>query len=371
MFPTADDGKIIDTDDCINKSIEMIDSIDTRVLRGLDLNLLPIFAALLRERSTVRAAAALNLGQPAVSAALARLRTTFADPLFVRVPRGLEPTPRALELAGRIAPALAAIQASLRGADSFDPASSTMTLRLGMPDHHEHALAPLLLARIAVVAPGVRIDIRPANGRTAPAMLDADEIDLACGRIDHVPSWQRREEVAEVGYLCLFDRRQVGFRTLDLERFLSVPHLLASAVGDAVGVVDRALANLDRERRVVFTTAHFTTLPLVLQRVPAIATLPEHAARYFAHAYGLQATDVPLDLPRYATAMAWLARHQESAPHQWVRDLVRDVLLETFGARKRGARRKVRATAPPPAAKGKVGGPLIARRTPQSKSLRM
>jgi LysR family transcriptional activator of mexEF-oprN operon len=325
-------GIIIDSDDYLLKSIEMIDSIDTLALRGLDLNLLPVFAALLRERSTVRAASALDIGQPAVSAALARLRIVFGDPLFVRVPRGLEPTPRALEIAGRIAPALFAIQASMIGSDHFDPATSTATLRLGMPDHLEHATAPRLLERLMSIAPGIRIDIRPTNGRIAATMLDAGELDLACGRIDRVPSWQRREVVADVGYLCLFDSRRVGFRSLDLDRFLSVPQLLVSTSGDALGVVDRVLATLGRTRNVVFTTSHFTTLPLILRRMAAIATLPEHAARFFAREYRLVAAPAPLALPRYETALVWLARNEESAMHRWLRDVVRGVLVASVSA---------------------------------------
>lgn len=316
----------------------MNDGIDTRALRRLDLNLLPVFFALLRERSTVRAAESLNIGQPAVSAALSRLRATFDDPLFVRIARGLEPTARALEIGATMAPALSTIQQSLRRDDAFDPATSRSTLRLGVPDHLEQALAPRLLQRMSAHAPGMRLDVRPTHGRTAARMLDNDELDLACGRIDAVSAWQCREPVADVGYLCLFNPALLKCRRLTLDRYLGFSHLLVSAKGDAAGIVDRALEQVGRKRHVVFTTTLFSTLPMVLRQLPMIATLPAHAARLFAETPGLATAPVPIDLPRFETAMVWLARNQATAIHRWFRAIVKEELLSVL--RPAGARRQ-------------------------------
>jgi DNA-binding transcriptional LysR family regulator len=320
-------GIIINRCSTCSKSINMINTINADDLRRLDLNLLPVFAALLQERSTTRAATTLGLGQPAVSAALARLREAFGDPLFTRVPRGLEPTPRALTVAAQLAPAFAAIREALRPPESFDPSKASLTARVGMPDNHEHVIMPALLARLQREAPGVRVLVRQTSGTTAGQLLDDDRIDLACGRIDQVGAWQHRQVLVPVNYLCLYDKRMLRLSgPLTLTRFLAAPHLLVSARGDFEGIVDDALKKLRKTRRVVYATANFSSIPGVLQRIPAIATLPEHAARRFAKSYRLEAVAPPLSLPSYETALVWLTKYDQDPVHRWLRLMVSTVV---------------------------------------------
>ena len=311
------------------KSIVMMNNIDLDDLRTLDLNLLPTFLMLLEERSTTKAAAKLGIGQPAVSAALARLREIFKDPLFVRIPRGMEPTDRALELGSLIAPAIGSIQQSLRPREVFTPEKASLTLRLGLPDNHEHFIIPELLHRLQSKAPDVRLITRQTSGYTAPSMLDAREIDLACGRIDKISAWQRREPLRTVNYLCLYDNEQLRLSgSLSLAKFTASPHLLTSARGDFEGIVDKALAKLGKTRRVIFATQHFSALPVVLKRIPAIATLPEQSAKQFAVDYKLVATAPPLFIPSYETALVWLGRFDEDPVHQWFRAIVRQTVVD-------------------------------------------
>ena len=309
------------------KSIKMINDIDLNDLRSLDLNLLPVFAMLLQERSTTRAASRLRLGQPAVSSALARLRKAFGDPLFTRVPRGLEPTARALALAVQLAPAMSAIRQALRPAEAFDPAQADITVRLGMPDNHEHAVMPELLARIQEEAPGVRVIVRQTSRATVVRLLDDQEIDLACGRIDSVAAWHRREVLIPVTCLCLYDKRHPRLAApLTLSRFVAAPHLLVSAGGDFHGIVDDALAKLGKVRRVIYATPHFASVPGVLRRVAVIATLPDHSARRFARAHRLTLAEPPLALETYETALVWPAKFDHDPQHRWLRSIVADTV---------------------------------------------
>lgn len=101
-------------------------------LRRVDLNLLIVFETLIHERSVTRAAEKLFLGQPAISAALADLRVLFADPLFVRTGRSMEPTAHAKEIFALLTPALDSISTAISRAAQFDPASSTAVFRIGL-----------------------------------------------------------------------------------------------------------------------------------------------------------------------------------------------------------------------------------------------
>lgn len=123
-------------------------TIDERDFRSIDLNLLVVFHVLIRERSVSRAAERLFLGQPAVSAALSRLRKIFNDELLVRVGHSMEPTIKAFSLHAQLSPALAAVRATLIEQPDFNPAMQQRVFRIGMRDWVESWLMPGLLERV-------------------------------------------------------------------------------------------------------------------------------------------------------------------------------------------------------------------------------
>ncbi len=145
----------------------------------MDLNLLVAFEALYRERSVTRAGRRLGLSQPATSAALARLRQSFGDPLFTSTPRGLEPTARCLALAGPVGAALEGLRAALSQEDAFDPATTTADLRLGAVDAVMAAVLHGVAARVLSEAPRARLRLTSIDPRTAANLLDEGSIDLA------------------------------------------------------------------------------------------------------------------------------------------------------------------------------------------------
>jgi DNA-binding transcriptional LysR family regulator len=146
-----------------------------------DLNLMVVFDALMRERQVSRAAAELGLSQPAVSNALARLRRLLGDPLFVRTPGGMAPTPRALAMAPAVGQALAQLRGALNTAAGFDPAASTREFRLGMTDVGEIYFLPGLLRALGERAPGVLVSTARHSAVQLAEALAGDQLDLAIG----------------------------------------------------------------------------------------------------------------------------------------------------------------------------------------------
>lgn len=306
----------------------MID-INESDFRRLDLNLLLVFTALLRERSVTKAAQRLHVGQPALSASLARLREFFGDELFVRGATGMEPTARAEQLGQALKPLLEGLGPALLEPPAFVPAESERSFTLGMTDILELALAPGLLALLAKEAPGVRLSLRAADQYDAPARLDAGELDLAIGNIEAAATRQRLLKLYDEQFLCLYDPRHVrASRPITLDEFVAVPHLLTSFRGSFTGFVDTALAAVGSERRVVFVTSRFGTVPWVLGALGAIATLPATVAHLLAEQLGLAVSPPPLELPEPPIAMLWHARLQDDPGHAWMRERVRQVLLE-------------------------------------------
>ena len=215
--------------------------------RRVDLNLLPVFFALMQARSVKLAAGALNLSAPAVSMALARLRAATDDPLFVRTRAGLEPTARALELADALEPCLHGVREALMGRRAFDPSTADRVIRFAAPDDLENYLLPPIVARLAREAPNVALVLRPADFRAAPGQLDRGESDLALTATPPALEKRHRHEVLQPQerFLVLFDRAQLGLEAdalLTKEVYLAAPHLLRSPDGELRGVLDRTLA---------------------------------------------------------------------------------------------------------------------------------
>ncbi len=298
-------------------------------LRKLDLNLLLVFSAVMRERTVSRAAARLYLGASAVSMALNRLRATVGDPLFVRAGVVMDPTPRAITLWDEIEPALSRIEAAVRGAKRFDPASAEMVIRFAAPDDLEFVLVPELIERLRRLAPNVRLVVRPSDFRTLTERLDVGDADLALSATP-TSGLERRHIVQTLhreSFSILFDPGQVGQAgPVDLETFVRLPHILLSIAGDLRGPIDDALAQLGRARRVLATVAHFPTMPFILRKTPCLANVPTTAARSYAAAYNLSLSALPLRSPTFDVSLIWHVRTALDPAHAWFRDLVVDAV---------------------------------------------
>jgi DNA-binding transcriptional LysR family regulator len=295
--------------------------------RRLDLNLLVAFQVLVREKSVSRAAERLFLGQPAMSGTLARLRDVFQDEILVRTGRGMEPTTKALTLYAQLTPALESIRAAIFEQPAFDPATQSRTFHLGMRDWVESWLMPELMARVQQAAPGVRIAVRASDAQLGARMLENEEMDLGVSVFPDGPSWQRREQLAAMGYRCVYDGNRLGIRSpLTLEEYLSHPHLVTPTQTDFRGAVDDELVGRGKRRTVIYTTSRFAALPLILRRADVIATVPEQSAQQWAEVFGLTSSPVPVRIAPSAISMIWHAKRDGDAGLQWLCGVVRAIV---------------------------------------------
>src|SRR6185503_13476641 len=199
-------------------------------LHGIDLNLLVAFDALMAERHVTRAGARIGRTQPAMSAALSRLRALLKDELFVRGPRGLQPTPRALDLAEPLSRALGEIQRTLEFTQEFDARASAATLTLGLSEHPSYVLLPRLVSALRAEAPGITLRLREFKPRdSAIAMLDAGEVDVAVGVPPTESARILTRPLFEERFVCILRKdHPAAAKRLTLKRFLALSHLLVS-----------------------------------------------------------------------------------------------------------------------------------------------
>lgn len=294
-------------------------------LTRVDLNLLVVFEALMRERHVGRAAVRLSLSQSATSHALGRQRSLFGDPLFVRHPRGIEPTPRSRDLAPGVSIVLAQFRQILSSPQAFNPASLRRTFRVAAHDYPLAVLVPSLLAELRRQAPGVDLRCVSVHPSAVVDGLDRGELDFALGGFIEV----KAERVARK---LLFSDRFVGVARrghpklaagkLPLEDFLDLPHVLMSADGQPRGDVDHELSVLGLERRIVVTVPNFLALPYLIEETEAIGVLPERLARRAAAASALVLFDLPLRVEPVTCSMLVLAPLVEQPEIIWLTGLL-------------------------------------------------
>ena len=289
-------------------------------LRRVDLNLLIVFETLMHERSVTRAAEKLFLGQPAISAALSRLRGLFDDPLFVRTGRSMEPTARAEEIFALLVPALDSISTAVSRAADFDPATSKAVFRIGLSDDVEFALLPPLIKRLRAEAPGVVLVTRRTNYLLMPGLLASGEISVGVSYTEELPANAKRKLMRHSRPKLLRADSVPG--PLSLDDFCARPHAMVSFAGDLGGFIDNELARLGRQRRVVLAVPQFNGLGLLLSGTDLIATVPDYTAAALAAAGGLRIEDLPLEVHSYKLHMVWRGAQDNDPAERWLRSRI-------------------------------------------------
>lgn len=303
-------------------------------LAGVDLNLLVVLDALFEEQSVTRAAKRVGLSQPALSNALARLRTRLGDPLFVRTAGGMVPTPRAAELVPEVRAALLRIEQALADSAPFQAATSKRVFRVLTTDYVEMALFPKVLARMRKEAPDTDLEIRPGTSGGLPPRepLERGEIDVAIG-VFNAEQQGTSEQRGIVG-TPLFSETFVGLvraghpllrGALTPERYASYPHVLIAPRGGRAGYVDRALAAHGLQRRVQVLTPSYLTAPWLLVGTDLVLTLAKRTADALVGVLPLASFEPPLAIEGFVVAARWHERQAKDAGHRWFRRVLADV----------------------------------------------
>lgn len=290
-----------------------------------DLNLLRVFDALMRERSVTRAGERIGLSQPAVSAALARLRAGLGDQLFVRRGTEMAPTPRAEDLAAPVREALLTVDRTLFGERRFDPAAATGAFTLLGADFFSTLVMPTLAMRLRAEAPGMRLRFLDSARGDVDRLLKEDAIDLALERPLQLPDWVSSARLFDSPFAVVAARghpRLAGLAqgaAIPLELFCDLHQAIRTITGELSGAVDDALAEVGARREVVLGLPHFQGVALAVARSDLVAALPVQYARAVAADLGLALYDPPIPIPAPEIRMYWHARHDGNPAHAWLR----------------------------------------------------
>jgi DNA-binding transcriptional LysR family regulator len=292
-------------------------------IRAVDLNLLKAFDALMSERAVTRAAGRVGLSQPAMSHALFRLRSLFADDLFVRTPNRMEPTARAREIAPLVSAAIEHIEAALNLGVGFDPAKSTGIFTAGMAEYAEVALVGRLAETFARQAGKATLRLTPVTGADAAKQLDSGAVDVAVARLGGTLPAHLDSIVLLRDPFVLIARRghPRAAQSMSIEAYAALNHVLVSPRGDTSGAVDRALADFGLKRRIALLVATYLALPVALAASDLVATVPRRTAQRIAAIADIEILPLAIDLA-VTVSMAWHRRAASEPAQVWFRSLL-------------------------------------------------
>ena len=289
-----------------------------------DLNLLVTLDVLLAEGSVVGAARRLRLSPSAMSRALARLREATGDPLLVRAGRGLVPTPRALELRGRVGSLVQDAEAALRPAKLLDLARLERSFTLRTSDGFVETFGADLLARVAAEAPGVRLQFVLKPDKDSMPLREGT-VDLETGVVDQAIG-------PEVRAQALFRDRFIGVvrpghplteGEITPARYAVGRHVVVARRGFDGGRVDAALKTLGLTRDIVTAVGSFSAALALAQGSDLTAGVPERLTPKLRE--GLVSFALPVLVPEFTVSMLWHPRMDADPAHRWLRGCVKEV----------------------------------------------
>lgn len=282
----------------------------------VDLNLFVVFDAIYHHRNLTRAAETLCITQPAVSNALARMRKTFNDPLFVSTPAGMVPTPMSDNIIGRVREALQLLDASAHEGDVFDPAASARVFRVSMSDLTEALLLPALGERLQQHAPGMQIRSYYTDRNEVPTALANGTIALAIDAPLIVDPHLHQEPLGQDRYACMIrpDHPFKG-RALSMADYLAMGHIHVSSRRKGSGYVDAELTRLGHRRNIQMRVQHYMVAPLIAMRTDLALTAPLRLLRH----YPGRIFELPFSVADLEWHCYWHRSADRDSGNQWLR----------------------------------------------------
>jgi DNA-binding transcriptional LysR family regulator len=291
-------------------------------LGALDLNLLVVFDAIMRDRSVTRAGQRLGLSQPAMSHALTRLRHMLKDELFVRSPNGMMPTPRAEELATPIRIALDGLEQSLEPVQ-FEPSKATVTFRIAVDNYAAIVLVAPIAAHIARNAPGVTLDFRPSGTLNVLEQLDRSELHLAIGPSGVQGERFSRRRLLQDQFVVVHRKGHPAARAQEFatEKLITLPQLEISSAQFGPDFVE---AGPGRSKPISKSAmrAPFLSAAQILATSDLVSVLPLNVAKTMTRSHPLVFQRLSRSPKPIEAAMIWLRRLDNQPAHAWLRDVI-------------------------------------------------
>jgi DNA-binding transcriptional LysR family regulator len=289
-------------------------------IRGLDLNTLVVFRALMEHRNVTNAAADIGLSQPAVSHALRRLRERYRDRLFVRLHGMMQPTDRAIDIAADVAEALKRIESTFH--DELDVATLRRKFKIGFVDFAAIFFLPALMEKIGKEAPGVDVVSEYVSGPAAAKLLQSQDLDFAIGVVPPVPSVWRRHTLFLDTFVLIArrDHPEIGAR-VSLKKYTALRHVRTPVCH----IIDEALAARGIVRNFAVSADNIVSVPFIVSRSDLLGIMPSAGAHVFAEFCRLKVINLPFKIDSYRIDLVWHRGSEKDKAHSWMSRTIRSL----------------------------------------------
>lgn len=292
-------------------------------LRSVDLNLLVVLDAILEEHSLSAAAKRLNMTQPAVSNALARLRNTFKDQLFVRTRYGMEPTPRGLELIQPIKQALSIIQETVDHRNIFDPASSNRTFHIALNDQGEEQLLPRLLKLMQRQGSAIKIESHPFFIDDVKERLLTNRLDFS---FDHLQPEDERigfSQLALDSLVVIASKNHPRISTkISLKEFYAENHVILKHRRGKKTMLDSLVGEKISTRKLLAEVQNFNSLLQIVSKTDAIGVVSASVGYSFKSTLGLKVLPLPFNAKPFPYYLLWSKAKETDRGYQWFKNQI-------------------------------------------------
>ena len=295
----------------------------------LDFNLVKVFIAIYETKSVTAAANRLFLSQPTVSYALAKLRESFHEPLFVRGTNGMAPTAAADLVYRKFSAAMANIDSAIDMTQSFVPATSSHRFRIALTAIGSLMFLPPLMRSMRKEAPNVELEVVQIAVDEVEGWLSAGKVDVVIGNLPGIEASTNNLKLFSERYVCLLqeDHPTIG-NSLDLDGYVSANHVLVSSTFSGHRIIEEILRQHGVSQRITLQIPHFTILPQLISDSDLLVTLPLGIAKLFKSYGKLKILEMPIEIPHFEVRMFWHKHHEEKAAQKWLRSLLFNTLSE-------------------------------------------
>ncbi|WP_117234013.1 LysR family transcriptional regulator [Vibrio maerlii] len=295
-------------------------------MKSTELNLIPIFVAIYEEQSLSRAANRLEITQPAVSKALARLRDIYNEPLFHRSSTGVEPTSFASDIYPAMSAALKNYTSTLSASREFDPKVSNRIFSLACVSVASYQLMPKVIKHVRDIAPNISLEIHPLFTEDYESDLRLQRYDLI---VDMPPSSD-----SNLKYDSLYSERLMVVCSnahprikdeITIDEFLAEEHVVVSRWHSRKSLLQKQhIAQLDKRAVVCRVAGAMEMLP-VIKDSEYIGILPSSTIREFQDMYQVKELPLPFDNSKQHLCGIYHPSRASDSAHKWLRNQIQTV----------------------------------------------
>ena len=299
-------------------------------IRSLDLNLLVVFDAMLEHQNVTKAGDSIKLSQPAMSAAVSRLRELFDDPLFVRTRQGMAPTPKAQALSPSVRQVVQTIRGDILQSTEFNPLLSDRTFTLVTPDIAEVNFLPRLISELAKKSPHINLRTLAMPREAAAQSLESATAEMAIG---YFPDLHKagffQQKLITNSHVCLvrMNHPTIGSKITSAQ-FLQAAHAVVKPDGRE-HLFERFLQGKGIKRRVVVELSHFMSLLPIIETSNLLATVPKDLAEFFVQHGNVRYIPTPMKSPVIDVHLFWHQRFHKEPAHIWLRQVIHQLFNKT------------------------------------------